>query len=78
MMHGSGQSDRPVAPMKFPNKAGRPAAEGMEGRGLAKGNLGQRSTVWTQRQGAVHHELGRVRQGAFGFDVITRGGSRMR
>ena len=38
MMHGHGKSDRPVVPVKFPNNAGPPAAEGREGRGLAKGN----------------------------------------
>jgi hypothetical protein len=29
-MHDHGQSDRPVVPMKFPNKAGGPAAEGLQ------------------------------------------------
>jgi RNA-directed DNA polymerase len=43
MMHGHGKSDRPVVPVKFPNNAGPPAAEGMEGRGLAKGNLLQQN-----------------------------------
>ena len=38
MMNGQGKSDRPVVPVKSPNNAGQPAAEGMEGRGLAKGN----------------------------------------
>ena len=38
MMNGVGKSDRPVVPVKSPNKAGRPAAEEMEGSGLAKGN----------------------------------------
>jgi retron-type reverse transcriptase len=43
MMHGHGKSDRPVVPVKFPNNAGPPVAEGMEGRGLAKGNLLQQN-----------------------------------
>jgi hypothetical protein len=51
MMHGSGKSDRPEVPEKFPNKAGpapqeQPVVEGMEGmegRGLAKGNLHQQN-----------------------------------
>ena len=43
MMHGHGKSDRPVVPVKFPNNAGPPAAEGMEGRGLAKGNPHQQN-----------------------------------
>ena len=38
MMYGHGQSDSPVVPAKSQNKTGRPVAEGMEGRGLAKGN----------------------------------------
>jgi hypothetical protein len=33
MMNESGKTDRPVVPEKSPNKAGPPAAEGMEGRG---------------------------------------------
>jgi hypothetical protein len=37
-MNDHGKSDRPAVPAKSPNNAGRPAAEGMEGRGLAKGN----------------------------------------
>ena len=39
MMNGQGKSDRPEVPGKSPNNAGQPGAEGMEGRGLAKGNL---------------------------------------
>jgi hypothetical protein len=38
MMNEPGKSDRPAVPEKSPNNAGPPAAEGMEGRGLAKGN----------------------------------------
>ena len=48
MMNERGKSDRPVVPMKFPNKAGQPAAEGMEGRGLTKGNLQQQNASRTQ------------------------------
>src|SRR5438128_7876468 len=32
------RSDRPIVPVKPANKAGQPAAELVEGRGLAKGN----------------------------------------
>src|SRR6185503_20106148 len=35
-MNGPGKSDSPVIPVKSPNKAGQPVAEGMEGRELAK------------------------------------------
>jgi hypothetical protein len=43
MMYGGGKSDSLVVPKKSSNKAGRPVAEGVEGRGLAKGNLEQRA-----------------------------------
>ena len=39
MTNGPGKSDSSVEPGKSPNNAGQPAAEGMEGNGLAKGNL---------------------------------------
>jgi RNA-directed DNA polymerase len=39
MTNGPGKSDRPTVPGKSPNNAGQPAAEGIEGNGLAKGNL---------------------------------------
>ena len=38
MMNERGKSDSPIVPGKSPNKAEEPAAEAMEGRGLAKGN----------------------------------------
>jgi RNA-directed DNA polymerase len=47
------ESHSPIVPMKSPNKAGQPAAEEVEGRGLAKGNLPQQTAPRTQcRQGA--------------------------
>ena len=63
-MNGQGKSDRPVVPLKSPNKAGRPAAEGMEGRGLAKGNLREQNALRTQSRMSVHSALERVRQAA--------------
>src|SRR5208283_1012294 len=39
MMNGPRQSDCPIVPANAPNKAGQLAAEGREGRGLAKGKL---------------------------------------
>ena len=49
MMDEHGKSDKPILPEKSRNKAGTSAAEGMEGRGLAKGNglhrLGRRSAI---------------------------------
>jgi RNA-directed DNA polymerase len=37
-MNGHGKSDSPIVPAKALNNAGVPAAEALEGRGLAKGN----------------------------------------
>ena len=61
MMNERGKSDRPVVPVKFSNKAGapsdrsstvgwkagQPVAEGMEGRGLTKGNPQQQNAFRT-------------------------------
>src|SRR3989449_10035931 len=63
-MNGHGKSDRPTVPMKFPNKAGQPAAEGAEGKGLAKGNLRQQNAPRTLSREGVHSALERVRQAA--------------
>jgi RNA-directed DNA polymerase len=62
MMHDHGQSDSPVVPTKFPNKAGEPAAEGMEGRGLAKGNPSQQTAPRAQDRVGAPSALERVRQ----------------
>lgn len=63
-MHGAGKSDRLEVPTKSPNKAGRPAAEGMEGKSLAKGNAGGRNALRTQGRGSAPSELDRVREAA--------------
>ena len=63
-MNGHGKSDRPTVPMKFPNKAGQPAAEGMEGKGLAEGNLRQQNAPRTPSREGAHSALERVRQAA--------------
>ena len=47
-MNEHGKSDRPIVPGKSPNKTRTPAAEEMEGRGLAKGNLSQQNAFRTQ------------------------------
>ena len=47
-MNEHGKSDGPIVPKKSPNKAKTPAAEEMEGRGLAKGNLSQQNAPRTQ------------------------------
>jgi len=61
-MNGQGQSDRPVVPVKFPNNAGQPAAEGMEGRGLAKGNPSQQNVPRAQHRDGTRSALERVRE----------------
>src|SRR2546428_9572665 len=64
MTNGHGKSDRPVVPGKSPNKAGQPAAEEMEGSGLAKGNLPQQNASRTPSRSDTPSALERVRQAA--------------
>ncbi len=74
MMNGHGRSDRPIVPAKSPNKAGGPkaspgaegasAAEGMEGRGLVKGNPPQQNASRTQSREDAPSALERIRQAA--------------
>ncbi len=63
-MNERGKSDRPIVPKKSPNKTRTPAAEEMEGRGLAKGNLGQQNAIRTQRRVVAPSELAQIRQTA--------------
>jgi len=64
MTNEPGKSDRPTVPKKSPNNSGRPAAEGMEGRGLAKGNLPQQNAFRTPSRTDASSALERVRQAA--------------
>jgi len=64
MMNGPGKSDSPVVPEKSPNNTGQPAAEGREGRGLAKGNLPQQNASRTPCRIDALSALERVRQAA--------------
>src|ERR1700730_9669456 len=64
MTNGPGKSDSPVVPAKSPNKTGQPAAEGVEGRGLAKGNLPQQNVSRTPSRNDTTSALERVRQAA--------------
>jgi hypothetical protein len=64
MTNGHGKSDRPTVPGKSPNKAGQSAAEGMEGRGLAKGNLLEQTASRTPSRTDAPSALERVRQAA--------------
>lgn len=50
--------------MKSPNNAGPPAAEGMDGSGLAKGNLRQQNAPRTPSRDGALSALERVRQTA--------------
>src|SRR5437899_3783552 len=63
-MHEPGQSDSRGLLKKVPNKARRRAAEGLEGRRLAKRSSPQATTLRTQGRVRVHAALGRVRQAA--------------
>src|ERR1700726_3049513 len=71
MTNGPGKSDRPVVPAKSPNKAGQPAAEGREGRGLAKGSLPQQNASRTPSRTDGPSGVERVRQAA-SKDTKTR------
>src|ERR1700737_905427 len=64
MMNGPGKSDSPKVPGKSPNKVGQPTAEGMEGSGLAKGNLPQQNASRTPSRKDAPSALERVRQAA--------------
>jgi len=64
MTNRPGKSDRPTVPEKSPNNAGQPAAEGMEGRGLAKGNRLQQNASRTPSREDALSALERVRQAA--------------
>ena len=66
MTNGRGKSDRPVVPQKPSNKgAGAPvSAEGVEERGLAKGNSVQHTRDRAQDRVALNDALDRIRQAA--------------
>jgi putative tryptophan/tyrosine transport system substrate-binding protein len=75
MMHGRRKSDSAIVAVKPANNAERSAAEPVEPRAEAKGNVGQLSTRRTQSRISVSKMLARIRQMVA---VDTRGGSRMR
>src|SRR5919204_345029 len=75
LMHEPGKSDSRVLPKKVPNKARRRAAEGLEGRRLAKQNSPQATTLRTQGQDLEANlaELSdRVRRGAYRPQPVRR------
>src|SRR5258707_5088881 len=64
MTNGPGKWDKPTVPEKSPNKAGQPAAEGMEGKGLAKGNWPEQTVSRTPSRTDTPSAMERVRQAA--------------
>ena len=64
MTNDQRKSDRPVVPTKSPNKAEQPAAEAVEGRGLAKGNADEQNAPRTQCRISAPSALDRVREAA--------------
>ena len=63
-MHGEEKSDPAIVARKPPNRAGPPAAEGVEPRAGAKGNAEQRNTRRTQSRESVLQSLVRIREAA--------------
>jgi group II intron reverse transcriptase/maturase len=65
-MNERGKSDSSIVPRKPPNKGwGAPqTAEGVEGRGLAKGNPARQTRSRTQGRKDLQDALGRIRQAA--------------
>ena len=64
-MNGHRKSDKPIRATKSPNKAGgKPVAEGMEQRGLAKGNSAKQNMDRIQSRKNMQSALERVRQAA--------------
>ena len=64
MMNGRGKSDSSVVPGKPPNRAEEPAAEAVEGRGLAKGKPPEQNASRTLGREDAPSALERVRQAA--------------
>src|ERR1700722_19918034 len=61
-MNGPEKSDPLIVPKKPANKAGRSAAESVEGRSGTKGNAGLQSTVRTQSRAAVSQAQCRIQE----------------
>ena len=67
-MHGCRESDSPIVSTK-PSNNGSSAlelAEGVERRGLAKGNVAEQTRSRTLCRGILSHALSRVRQAPLG------------
>jgi len=64
MMNEHRKSDRPVVSAKSSNNADQSAAEGMERRGLAKGNPPRQNALRTPSRDSASSALERIRQAA--------------
>src|SRR3979409_994276 len=64
MMYDREKSDLAIVAVKPTNKAGQPAAEVVEPRAGAEGNVSQQSTSRAQYRGTVSQALERIRQAA--------------
>src|SRR5258708_13636348 len=64
MMYDREKSDLAIVAVKPTNKAGQPAAELVEPRAGAEGNVSQQSTGRAQYRGTVSQALQRIRQAA--------------
>jgi hypothetical protein len=64
MMYDHEKSDPAVVAVKLTNKAGRPAAESVEPRAGAEGNVSQQSTGRAQYRETVSKALKRIRHDA--------------
>ena len=64
MMNERRKSDRPIVPSQRPNKAVEAVAEGVEGRGLAKGNPNPQNMSRTQSRRNVNKARERIREAA--------------
>src|SRR5258705_7064660 len=64
MMYDHEKSDPAIVAVKPTNKAGQPAAELVERRAGAEGNVSQQSTGRAQYRGNVSQALARIRQAA--------------
>ena len=62
MMYDREKSDPAIVAVKPTNKAGQPAAELVEPRAGAEGNVSQQSTGRAQYRGTVSQALRRIRQ----------------
>ena len=79
MMNGRGKSDSSVVPGKPPNRAEEPAAEVVEGRGLAKGNRLEQNASRTLCRSSAPSELERMRRlPGWHVAAITQGRSPVR